>query len=133
MLPRLALAGFLLAHAAVHLGYVSRRPPATGGPTWPFELGRSWLLTPLGVDPGLARAVGTALTLATIVAFVVAALAAAGLVAGAWLPAIVAGTAASVVLLIVFFHPWLLLGVAIDVALLWVALGQGWTPAQLPA
>jgi hypothetical protein len=39
MLVRLAIAGFLLAHAAIHIGFISPRPPVTaGGPrghsTW---------------------------------------------------------------------------------------------------
>jgi hypothetical protein len=133
MLPRLALAAFLLAHGAIHLGYVSPRPPDTAGPAWPFELGRSWLLGPLGLEPGLIRAIGMALTIVTVAAFVGAAIGALGLFPGAWMAAVVVGTAASITLLVVFFHPWLLLGVAIDAALLWVAMAQGWSPAQLPA
>jgi hypothetical protein len=34
-------------------------------------------------------------------------------------------------LLILFFHPWLALGVAIDVVLLWAVLGARWTPDAL--
>jgi len=132
MLPRLALAAFTLAHAAIHLGYVSRRPPDSGGPAWPFELNRSWLLSRLGVDPGIVRLIGFALVSATLAGYGLAALAALGLApAGLWAPAIVGASAASIGVLSLFFHPWLALGLAIDAAFLWVALAQQWGPAAL--
>ena len=31
--------------------------------------------------------------------------------------------------LVIFFHPWIVLGLAIDAALLWVTLVVGWAPA----
>jgi hypothetical protein len=133
MIVRLSIAAFLLAHAAIHAGFVSARPPATaGGPPWPFELSRSWLLTPLGVDAERARLLGVALVALTIASFALAALAAIGLVpSGVWTAAVTAGAVASIALLAIYMHPWLILGVAIDLALLWVALVGSWTPDRL--
>ena len=133
MVLRLVIAGFLMAHALVHAGFVSRRPPPTpGAPTWPFELGYSWLLSRLGVDPGVLRAMGAALFVLTVVGYGVASLAALGVLDGAlWLGGIATGTIASLALLLLFFHPWLVLGVAIDVAVAWIVLRSGWTPAQI--
>jgi hypothetical protein len=130
MFPSLLLAGFLLAHGAIHASFLSPRPSATaGGPRWPFELGRSWVLTPLGMQPETSRPLGTALVAATIAAFALAALAAAGVVpADLWGPASAAGAVASVVLLVLFFRPWLVLGVLIDIGLLWAVLVVGWSP-----
>jgi hypothetical protein len=34
-------------------------------------------------------------------------------------------------LLIVFFHPWLAVGVAIDLVLIWAGLIADWTPQSL--
>jgi hypothetical protein len=34
-------------------------------------------------------------------------------------------------LLLLFFHPWLTLGIVIDVALLWAVLVAGWRPEGL--
>jgi hypothetical protein len=34
----------------------------------------------------------------------------------------------SLILLGVFFHPWLVIGIAIDVAILWVVGLNGWIP-----
>jgi hypothetical protein len=41
VIVRLLLAAFLLAHGAIHAGFVSRRPPAKPGALpWPFDLDR---------------------------------------------------------------------------------------------
>jgi hypothetical protein len=130
MIPRLLFAAFLLAHGAIHASFLSPRPSATvGGPTWPFELARSWVLTPFGLQPQTMRLVGMALVAVTIATFALAALATAGIIpADLWGPASAAGAVASVVLLLIFFHPWLGLGVLIDLGLLWAVLVAGWNP-----
>ena len=120
MLPRLLLAAFLLAHGAIHASFLSPRPPATaGGPQWPFELGRSWIFTPLGLQPEMTRVLGIALVAATIAAFALAALATAGVLpASVWGIASATGAVASIALLVLFFNPWLVAGVVIDLGLL---------------
>lgn len=135
MITRLALAAFLLAHGAIHAGFVSPRPPATaGGPAWPFTLDRSWLLAPLGAVPDVARLLGLALVAATVGGFALGAIAALGfLPASLWPVGVSLGAVASLALLLVFFHPWLVIGVAIDVALLWFVLVADWAPEGLGA
>ena len=127
---RLAVAGFLLAHALIHLAFVAPAPPATAdGPAGPFPTSDSWLFSRLGVGPNEARLVAMALVAVTIGAFAVAALVALGLSpVGLWAPAVAAGSVASLALLVAFFHPWLVLGIGIDVALFWAALVAGWNP-----
>lgn len=134
MIPRLLIAALLLAHGAIHASFVSPRPPATpGGPLWPFELARSWILAPLGIQAETTRLLGTALVVATIGAFALAALATTGLLpADLWAPASAAGAISSLALLVLFFHPWLVLGLAIDLGLLWAVLVAGWTPRGNP-
>ncbi len=135
MIPRLVFAGFLLGHAMIHGGFISRRPPATpGAPPWPFDPGHSWLLERLGFAGATGRLLGTALVAATIAGFALAALATFGVMPAVLWPAGVAiGAVASLGVLVVFFHPWLLLGVAINLVLLWAALVAGWTPDSLGA
>jgi hypothetical protein len=130
MLVRFVIAAFLIAHGMIHTGFVSPRPSATaGGPPWPFDLGHSWVLTPLGADTELIRLVGTALVAATIGAFALAALAAVGpLPPGLWAPAVSLGAAASIGVLGLFFHPWLVVGIGLDAALLWAVNVAGWIP-----
>jgi hypothetical protein len=133
VITKLAIAAFLLAHAGLHAGFVSPRPPASaGGPAWPFDVGGSWLLTRLGVDGEIPRILAITLIAATITGYALAALAAAGVAPDViWGPALVTGSIASIALLGVFFHPWLVLGVAIDVVLLWSVLVAGWSPNRL--
>lgn len=131
MIPRLVLVAFLLGHAAIHTGFVSPRPAATaGGPAWPFDLERSWLLSTLGLDGEAGRLLGIALVAVTLAGFGLAAVAALGLLPTAvWQAAITIGAVASIAVLALFFHPWLVLGIAIDVALLWAVLAARWLPA----
>jgi len=133
MTTKLMIAAFLLAHGAIHASFLAPRPPVTaGGPAWPFELGKSWLLGPLGLDAEATRTIGLVLIVLTIGAYVVAALAAAGLAPGGFWPAAVTiGSIASIAVLGLYFSPWFVVGVAIDLALLWAVLFQGWAPEVL--
>ena len=132
MVGALLFAGFLVAHAATHIAFVSPPPPArAGGPTWPFSTDATWPVTRIGLTPEAARRLASALVPATCVGFTVAALTAIGIVPVAlWTPAIVIGSLASLGLLVAFFHPWLLLGVVIDGALLGATLVAGWLPVS---
>ena len=133
MLFRLVLAAFLLAHGAIHAGYISPRPPpGPGAPAWPFALDASWASTALGVDVHVMRAIGTLLVAATLGGFALAALVAVGILpAGVWPVVTAVGAIASIAVLLLFFHPWLLLGVAIDIVLLWAVLAAHWQPEWL--
>ena len=128
---KLLLAGFLVAHALIHLSYLTPAPPRTaGGPEWPFELHRSWLVTSLQLDGRLVRTLGTALVAATATLLVAAGLATGGwlIPAGLWDGLVLTGAGLSILTLGFFFHPWLSLGLAIDAALLWAVLVSGWQP-----
>ena len=133
MLLKLVVAAFLLGHAAIHASFLAPRPAATaGGPEWPFELGHSWLLSPLGLDAEATRILGIGLVAAILAGYAVAGLAAIGILPdGVWTGAVVLGSLASITLLALFFHPWLVIGFAIDAALLWLALAWRWTPSML--
>jgi hypothetical protein len=104
-----------------------------GGLAWPFDMGGSWLIG-AGLDSGLVRAVGIGLMAAVAVGFGVAALSTVGLVVPTdwWAGLVVASSVGSLVLLSIFFSPALLLGYAIDVALLWLVFGSVWSPTASP-
>jgi hypothetical protein len=77
----------------------------------------------------VTRWLGTALVAATLAGFTLAALAALGIgPAGLWSGALTLGAAASIGVLVLFFHPWLVLGFAIDAVVLWAALVARWAP-----
>jgi hypothetical protein len=130
---KILLAAFLAAHGLIHLSYLAPAPPRTaGGPEWPFDVTHSWLVTALGMDAAAMRPLATALVIITTVALLGAAAVAMGWLSSTlWLPLLVAGTVGSLVTLALFFHPWLVVGIAIDLVLLWTTLVAGWAPAAL--
>ena len=79
-LGRWLLAALILGHGLAHLAFVVPTPEparATGsGMAWPFDLGRAWPVTRIGLDARVVRGTGTALTAVTIVTSLLAALAA---------------------------------------------------------
>jgi hypothetical protein len=117
------VAGLLLiAHGLVHLLYVT---PEAGDARYPFTLRESWL-----VPEGLRRRVAIVLIAATIVFFVLLGLAVWGVpgLSGAWPALAIIAAASSLALLIAFWDVRLSIGVAIDVALIAVAVMRpGWT------
>lgn len=133
MAVKLLFFGFLLAHAAVHLLFLVPKPaPTAGGPTWPFEVGHSWALSPLGLAPDTLRILAIALIAVMIGAYALAAVTAFRLgPGGLWVPAVAAGTLASLTLLGLFYRPWLTIGVGIDLVLLWLVLASNWAPEGL--
>lgn len=130
MLARLIIAGALVAHGTIHLLFVAPRPAdRPGAAPWPFDLGASWLFPRLGTPPGVVSFVGLALVAATVAGYALAALATLGVLSPVtWDPAVAAGSVASLGLLVLFFHRSLVAGMAIDLALLWIALVAAWSP-----
>lgn len=129
------IAAFLVAHGAIHASFLAPRPPVTaGGPAWPFELGRSWVLGPLGLDSQAIHMVGLALIALTIGAFALAGLTALGIApAGLWPATVTIGAIASIAVLGIYFSPWFVVGIAIDLVLLWAVLIASWTPEDITA
>ena len=137
---RWVLAAILFGHGWVHLMFLFPRPaPSEGGkpaagkaaPDWPFDLRASWIATRTGSGPRAFVAVGRLLVMVTFVLSTLAALATAGiLVPAAWWQAlVVASSMVSLAMLVVWFAPTLLLGILIDIALVWLAIAGPWSPA----
>ena len=126
------LGAFLVGHGLVHVMFVVPQPatrPATANEEYPFDIARSWPVT-AGLDAGLVRLIGVALIATIVVGFVLAGLATIDLLVptGWWQGLVVGSTVASLVLLALAFRPGLILGVAIDAVLLWLALASSWLP-----
>ena len=119
---------FLVAHGLVHGLFMVPRPPDAGA-SWPFDPSESSLLIRLGVEPSFAQAIAAVLVAVTAVAFFLTALTVIGILPADWLrPIAIASASVSLILLGIFFHPWLVIGIAIDVAILWAVGLNGWIP-----
>jgi hypothetical protein len=132
-MPTVIVSLFLIAHALIHVSFLSPRPAATAsGPAWPFDLAQSWLLSPLGVAEPTLRVLGIGLIAVVLVGYAGSVLATVGVAPAAlFVPLMAVACVASIVVLAVFFHPWLVLGFLIDGVLLWATLGAGWRPGAL--
>ena len=128
------LAAFLIGHGLVHVMFAipqkAVQPATAGGPQWAFGMDQSWLLSPMGATTGALRALGMALIAVTVVAFALAGLATIPLLLPAtlWPALIVVASVASLGLMTMFFNPYLVIGVAIDLVLIWIALAAAWLP-----
>jgi hypothetical protein len=112
----------LIAHGLAHLlCFVTN----ADDPRFPFTITSSWL-----VPEPARRPVAVVLVSATVAAFALLGLAVWGVagLAAIWPQLAVAGSAASLALLIAFWDTRLLFGIAIDVALIVLAVMRpGWT------
>ena len=118
-----AFALFLVAH-----GYLTFATYVTPSPAAPFEATRSWFFEPLGVSAGARGVLTVILAALEAAAFVVAALGIVGVprLVGVWRWSTTAGAATSLLLLGLYFDPFLSVGVAISAGLLVVLLVFRW-------
>jgi hypothetical protein len=121
----LLLALFLVVHGGIHIGYVC-------GKSWPFEAADPWLVSGLGVAPDTVAGIGGTLALVAFSGFLLAGLVAVGLLpARLWRPLVVAASAASAVMLVLFVTPATLPGLVVDGLLIWAVGVRGWRPKRL--
>ena len=118
VLVRIVLGGLVVAHGLIHLMWFA----PNDDPAWPFRFDRSWLLS-----EQTRRPVAVALVALVVAGFALLGLAVWGVpgLASIWPALAIGSAAASLAALVVFWDRQLLLGVAIDVALIVVAL---WRP-----
>lgn len=112
---------FLIVHGMVHVGYLSPKPD---DPNYPFTLERSWLLGTGG------RGIGSLLAGLAVATFALAGLGFLGIPGlSAIAPAMtVIGSVTSLLVLLLFWRSMLILGVLIDLGLLYVIFVLGWKP-----
>jgi hypothetical protein len=123
---------FLIVHGLIHVMWFIPEPDNPGGPAWPFGLEDSWALSALGVPSGTIRATAVVLAVLSIVGFVLSGLGALGVpgLEAAWPAITVASAAVSLLLVLLFWHLYFIVGLALDIALLATTLG-GWWPSTL--
>lgn len=113
---------FLMAHGWVHATYFYPKPD---DPSYPFDLSKGWFAQVVG-DWG--KNIGVALALITVATLLLAGFGVFGWLGlgDYWRVLATTGLVSSTLLLILFWHPWLILGFVFN-ALLLVGMYQfGW-------
>ncbi|MEU6379836.1 hypothetical protein [Streptomyces sp. NPDC046909] len=120
------VAVFLILHGLLHLCVWTASVPADGSA--PFDPGHSWALEAAHVSAAPARAAALVLAWYTAVVYVVAGVGAIG-GSGWWSGAAIVAASSGLALKAIWFHPWLTVGVLLDVGVI-VAVASAW-PASL--
>jgi hypothetical protein len=120
---------FLIAHGLVHAGLAAAPIPNDPYPkpgAFFTAMERSWLLPKLGLNGPAIQWIGIILVVLATLGFVLAGLGGLGVpgLNAVWGTLAVVSACVSLLLLVLFWHTWLVVGVLIDigilVALLWV-------------
>lgn len=103
-------------------------------PSWlswfPITLGRSWFLTAFKLEGTLLDKIFGLIWLVSGLCIVAAALGILGFIIPKelWRPLAIYGASGSLVMLLLYFHPFLIIGILLDVAILATLLWTKWTP-----
>lgn len=122
---RIVIAIFLIAHGLVHysLTYVpTPKPGELRTPFWPSlsrtDTDPAWLVSKMGLPNNVVRGLGSALWMLTVAGFALAGLGLLGVpgLNQIWQGTTILGATASLLLLTFYWHPWLIAGVLINLA-----------------
>lgn len=122
---------FLLVHGLIHLSWLVPRPLGAGA-DWPFDVDRSSLLSVLRIPDATVHRLGSLFAASAVGIFAASALGAAGLpwLDLVWATVTLAGGIISGFLILAYWRRWFFFGLAVDVALVVIALTGAW-PATL--
>jgi hypothetical protein len=127
---------FLIAHGLVHAGLAAA--PIPGDPdsnpgAFFTSPQRSWLLSKLGINPSMVQWIGIGLVALATLGFILAGLGVFGVpgLDEIWRTTAVISAALSLLLLVLFWHPWLIVGVLIDIGIIISLLWGKWPSADL--
>ena len=111
---------FLFMHGLIHASYLAPNPD---DPKYPFALNKGWFANWIG---NISTPIGIALVSLTLAVFALAGLAVLGtpIIADIRGHLIAVGAICSLATLILYWHPWLTLGIAVDIVLLLIVRQQ---------
>lgn len=115
------VAGFLVVHGLLHLAVWLPKPAPEPGKPPPFEPDHSAVLTEAHVEQRTVHRLAIWLAATACALYVIAGVAVAFGTGWAVPLAVLAGTVGLAIKLL-FFHPWLLIGITLDVLVLTAAL-----------
>ena len=120
---RMILGIVLIGHALAHGGLAAAPIPGDPDPKpgdFFTDIGRSWLFQRLGLSPDSVKKIGIVLVIFSTIGFILAGLGELGVFGLDKIWTTVTGISAigSMILLVSFWHPWLILGILLDAGLL---------------
>jgi hypothetical protein len=126
------ISAFLIAHGVVHAILAAAPIPNDPSPkpgSFFTASTRSWLLSRLGSD-AVVKWTGIVLVALTTVGFILAGVGSLGVagLSSIWRTLAVVSAIGSMLLLILFWHSWLVAGVLIDIGILILLLLAKWPP-----
>ena len=100
---------------------------------WPTTLGHSWFLTALKLEGTMVDKVFGLLWLASGICIIAAALGILGFIIPKelWQTLAILGTSGSLVMLVLYLHPFFIVGILLDIAILVALLWTKWPPETL--
>lgn len=116
---RVAIGIFFLLHGLVHPGLAAA--PVEGGRPFTFltSPAHAWLFRSLGMGDGAIRNIGNALWVLATIGFLLAGMSMLHWLPFAWWRALAGASAAlSLALLLLYWHPWLVVGTLLNLAVL---------------
>lgn len=130
---KITLALFLMAHGLVHAGLAAAPNPADANSksgAFFTSVDRSWLLAELGVTETAVFWTGIILVILSTIGFALTGLGIWGVVglSTIWQMLALFSAFISLLLLILFWHPWLPVGVLINIGVLTMLLWTRWSP-----
>ncbi len=132
-LLRFALGALLILHGLVHpaLGSAPDDPAAPPWPSfWQAGSGHSWLLSNAGLGATVVQWVGVVIwVLATV--FLVGAGIGVFVEQGWWWPLGIAGAVLSLIMIVLYWHPYVAVGAGLNVAILVALLWAHWPSAEM--
>jgi len=127
---------FVIAHGLVH-AILAAAPNPTDSNTKPGAFfttaERSWLLPQLGLNASTIQWIGIILVALSTLGFILAGLGIFGVVglSTIWRTVAIISACVSLLLLVLFWHPWLPVGVLINVVTLIALLWVKWPPLDM--
>ena len=133
---KIIIALFLIAHGLVHAGLAAAPNPensdAKAGAFF-TSAERTWLLPRMGLNPSPIQWIGITLVVLSTLGFVLAGLGVFGVpgLVEIWRTIALVSAVISLVLLVLFWHPWLIVGVLIDLVIIISLVWADWPSAEL--
>ena len=121
---------FLILHGLVHAILAMVPNPKDPGSGFATFFSQSWLLSSLGLSQSTGRSIAILLAIIATIGFIATGLALLDILVPFdwWRPLALASAVISLLLLVIFWNTYLIVGVLIDIALLVALLAFNWTP-----